>query len=1619
MEGISEFLAQNHSNFPGTNRPELKPHPGFLLPTASASSFPVTHRLSKALNHAITDPKEQGVLVQKLFGFIETELFGDRGNLVETVNLLKKKNPPINSLCRKSLDIGTTAYKCLDCQKDNSCIICAECFDHGDHSGHRILRQHGCSGMCDCGDPDALEAIGFCKKHKGYLTDNEVKSFVFPPEVEKNIHSVIEAFGFCLTHILEEIYSSRNNFNTSKLSSFSETVLSVFLISFTKIQSYSQVLGYLIMKEMISTISPQGNKLFLFKHSCADLKSVCAAKQDTFPCSCSFLELLIRFCLVLTPKSIESIQEFFILFFNFLKFKTFLASVYIRLYSLFFDVQKPTKNTPGILKCSLLSSIELQIFTSSEFAQQSLKSPNFLHVLEVLEAISSNLSLNVDFSNDNKWQELSQIDFQVPLSRVVFFLKTLIAMNPQVTLSFLKEEALTRKFISVLGNLQEMFPFQWRSKIITESGKFSSILMKFIQTAKHQLKMVQTLIESANAIPNLHFRKELLKNLLQVVLKYYEIHQEKNKKDKFFVHLPLHALFVLLVHSICSMNPKTKEGMTSAKERGALGTNGSVFGVSLQDPESILSLFESLECSKIKETLRKMTKEAVRAHSFCQMATKRLVCYDSVMSELGLFYNENLFFMDIQIIQVALGAHQPNEHFFHKRIIKPYLKFHEKDIGYKDFIFPVISNDPAGFIKNALDIQKAKNIGVLRPLLELSLAVLSDSHSFFSAIMSAGSDLNLEFDEPLVQKIIYPTIKSFLFVCGSKSIKDLNKMLRNLWHLPKTVPGNIIECIEKVADFDKESHVFRLRNENEGLRVFSRDAFLSVSSVHGLFIESASKNPILCKSPDLFFLGSPEYFSFELKETQKNLADEALKKTGQDKESLLVFISLLQASLESEKLLEISRLLLSILLRVGLNVDFNLTSEYSEILKKLQGSPSNELKGASKLFGELLNKLKKSGFFEESKENNEIVEEQKHEKENPNDLAKQKQENLRMKFQLRLKKSESLVKKIMNTPIPTSPSESSLLLSKRANSMEKSQIPNETEHCVFCLGEVSKEKDSLFRFCYVQLSNLLDYLNKERESTRELQCSLVFSACSHLIHKECSEKFQVKKKTSHFEQESKVCPQCRMISNVFLETSTEDSSEALSSLKEPVEKECNAFKLLGDLLRRAETPWTPISLFEMESKRQKGDSFGMELEDGFIEKLFTGILLTHSWFESAHDNFIVDLHNSFVYLMGLSDLLGFSSLLKKKLPVYSDLFMSLRRILKSPQKHHHDELWVFCSTRVQKNLLALLNSSQKDQMNLSPDQLFVELFFDLQWVLGDFQEKKLVFSQFLSACLTIKMMQVVAAFSDQFFGKSEAETKEIMRQAKGLLLPFIKKVVLSVMIPFDGARLVSSMDQALFIQKAKEAQEEIDSSGLEEFEQVNQWLSLLSTAIPELPNDLSEWLALSNEAMDQLQITRVPNYFRFIELPESYKDFSSFYLRQKCCMCGKTPKSPLMLCLICGALVCRKTCQDKRPMILENITGNCQTHSMEKHCGSTVFVSTEDGSVLLVGGAQNFMEGEIYLDKYGQSMDQVLKSRSADLFSLQLSQKSLEKLKDLVVNHSLAAEILSLIGRKGKSYISL
>ena len=54
--------------------------------------------------------------------------------------------------CDAQWDSHCLAFKCLDCEIDPTCAVCADCFFGADHTGHDYQLITTSGGCCDCGD---------------------------------------------------------------------------------------------------------------------------------------------------------------------------------------------------------------------------------------------------------------------------------------------------------------------------------------------------------------------------------------------------------------------------------------------------------------------------------------------------------------------------------------------------------------------------------------------------------------------------------------------------------------------------------------------------------------------------------------------------------------------------------------------------------------------------------------------------------------------------------------------------------------------------------------------------------------------------------------------------------------------------------------------------------------------------------------------------------------------------------------------------------------------------------------------------------------------------------------------------------------------------------------------------------------------------------------------------------------------------------------------------------------------------------------------------------------------------------------------------------------------------
>ncbi|CEP22704.1 UBR1 [Cyberlindnera jadinii] len=98
-------------------------------------------------------------------------------------------------------------YRCADCGFDETCVLCANCFNKDDHVGHNVSKSVARSsnnGICDCGDEEAWTKELRCACQKPAGSEEDAK--IFNKEYEDRLTVI---FDVCFEFIIE-VFSQQN-----------------------------------------------------------------------------------------------------------------------------------------------------------------------------------------------------------------------------------------------------------------------------------------------------------------------------------------------------------------------------------------------------------------------------------------------------------------------------------------------------------------------------------------------------------------------------------------------------------------------------------------------------------------------------------------------------------------------------------------------------------------------------------------------------------------------------------------------------------------------------------------------------------------------------------------------------------------------------------------------------------------------------------------------------------------------------------------------------------------------------------------------------------------------------------------------------------------------------------------------------------------------------------------------------------------------------------------------------------------------------------------------------------------------------------------------------------------
>jgi hypothetical protein len=351
----------------------------------------------------------------------------------------------LNGVCGKVLTVNDSGWKCLDCELDPTCIICTECFEKGNHKGHRIFFKSRVSGMCDCGDLEAWRPGGNCSDHQGQTTGAGDIPASFSEKFNK---------GFLCTMYYLFYYLERPKNKTIYRRYLTDFILEIFQNLQNLIRIYPQI-GYVLSECLImpanyaANESPELSNKFTMWHDCKNLKDH-PKEGDLDPnlpekpsCTCSVLDLFFRNSLYFSDKKDVAIGEIFQSMFAYFSLKKEMAIAYMKYPWLMRD------HTRGLF--TKIDDLSIQILTSEELAYLALKSEYFP---SFLKSIKMSIRTFIAHNPQNYWSKIWR-----PIQTMKY-----LFMKPSAVKQLTQDRNLVRAFLKTFSPFHAERERFWYSK---------------------------------------------------------------------------------------------------------------------------------------------------------------------------------------------------------------------------------------------------------------------------------------------------------------------------------------------------------------------------------------------------------------------------------------------------------------------------------------------------------------------------------------------------------------------------------------------------------------------------------------------------------------------------------------------------------------------------------------------------------------------------------------------------------------------------------------------------------------------------------------------------------------------------------------------------------------------------------------------------------------------------------------------------------------------------------------------------------------------------------------------------------------------------------------------------
>lgn len=438
-------------------------------------------------------------------------------------------------VCGKKLYSGMVGYSCLDCQMDPTCIICKECFENGDHTGHRFQIKQHVSGMCDCGDPDAWKAEGNCINHNGFIKEDEF----MPKEMKKNF---IFAFKRAIYYLVLGFELNRGKNMRKK---YSKDFLS-FIEMCSGLKEEYPTLACLMGRAFCEKFGEgeENNEISLY-HNCKDLSGEHPEDPKSQVCNCTVVKALMRYIIWMDSRTQKDLTKFLMGLFVHEEFKMHLAVEYLRLINFNINWERIGKREDDQKAISKMSDMCIQLLTSEHLADLAIEKATMRPFFEGLIRIAQNYKASNGYLYfDDLFYNKINLNIKYVLMKKSGLVRTLLDRE-STKLYFL--------FLEEVNKRKVRLEYDPENADLSIEDNINSILFFEINTVRHWIEMFSNLVshnpsETEEAL--FAFLDEAKESIFR--MQAYEDENYLNKENDEKIHprsysVPLHRIFIVVL----------------------------------------------------------------------------------------------------------------------------------------------------------------------------------------------------------------------------------------------------------------------------------------------------------------------------------------------------------------------------------------------------------------------------------------------------------------------------------------------------------------------------------------------------------------------------------------------------------------------------------------------------------------------------------------------------------------------------------------------------------------------------------------------------------------------------------------------------------------------------------------------------------------------------------------------------------------------------------------------------------------------------------------------------------------------------------------------------------------